>query len=491
MFEKDDISPAQRLLRAGAFFVALSAGLWLIPDWVKAALALGIVITVHEFGHFSVCKLTGIKVETFSIGFGAPLVSFDRGGTRYQIAAFPLGGYVKPAGEFEEKEESMGKHAPDEFLGKPWYIRALVLVAGPAFNFIFPVVFLFLLYSSVGVPFFIAPPSILEVSAESAAEEAGLKKGDQIIKVDGEWTFDMKALIKQIDGAARAHPGKDTRLSVLRAGRQLEISALSRLDKDSGRYRLGVAVEPGPAPLRKRVEKVDASSPAEKAGFLSGDEILSVGGKLLKQGNDFNEQFASAKEDNDGMIEVEVARIGKTMTLKTPKKQPLPSEIDPKLVGLIGLNLERNTDLSGAPEKRYERIGIWRSAKYSFYENVYTAAAMVSGMVDLIRGKLPFKESVGGPVAIMRMAHQAAETGLFELAQLAMRISLILGIMNLLPIPVLDGGTMLLCIFEGIRRKPLSLKVQGWMQNFFGGLLLLLMLFIIYNDVASAWFKGH
>ena len=114
---------------------------------------------------------------------------------------------------------------------------------------------------------------------------------------------------------------------MLREAKQLEIGVLSRLDRDNGRYRLGVAVEPGPAPLRKRVEKVDASSPAEKAGFLAGDEVLGVGGKLLKKGNDFNEQFATSKEDADGMIGVEVARIGKTMVLKTPKKHPSGSEI--------------------------------------------------------------------------------------------------------------------------------------------------------------------
>jgi regulator of sigma E protease len=489
MFENNVISPRDRLARGLGFLAVAAVVLWLWPMAFVAIVAMGAIITVHELGHFTVCKLSGIRVETFSIGFGAPLLSLDRGGTRYQVAAIPLGGYVKPAGEFEEKEETAGKHAPDEFLGKPWYIRAAVLAAGPAFNFIFPVVFLFLLYASVGIPFFIAPPLVMDVSADSAAQEAGLKKGDQILKVDGEWTFDIKALVKQIDDAARRHPGKNTMLSVLRQGKQLEIGALSRLDPAAGRYRLGVEVDAGPAPLRKRVEKVEAGTPAEKAGFLMGDELLGVGGKLLKQGNDFNEQFATASKDSEGMVSVEVARLGKTVIIKAPQKQPLPDNFDPKLIGLVGLDLERDASLSGGEEKRYERVGIWRAAQYSFYENLFTVVTMAGGLVDLVRGKIAFKESVGGPVAIVRMAHQQAQNGFFELLQFMMRISLILGLMNLLPIPVLDGGTMMICIFEGLRRKPLSFKVQSALQNIFGALLISLMLFATYNDIAN-WFKA-
>lgn len=488
MFENKEISPKERWIRGIGFIAATVVGFVLFPKAAIAIVAMGAIITVHELGHFTVCKLSGIRVETFSIGFGAPLLSFDRGGTRYQVAAIPLGGYVKPAGEFEEKPENEGKHAPDDFLGKPWYIRAAVLAAGPLANFVFPVVFLFGLYATIGIPFFIAPPLIMDVGTNSAASEAGLKKGDQVIKIDGEWTFDVKNLVKQVDEAARKHPGTKTRLSVLRDGKQIEILALSRLDHEAGRYRLGIAVESGPAPLRTRVEKVGAGTPAEKAGFLVGDELLSVGGKLLKQGSRFAEQFSSSKEDTEGMVTIEVARLGKTVALKTARKQPVPEGFDPKLVGLIGLELERNSDLSGNSEKRYERVSPWRAAKYSVFENVFMAGAMTSGIWDLFTGKLGFKESVGGPVAIVRMAHQQAETGIFELLQFMMRISLILGIMNLLPIPLLDGGTMLICFIEGIRRKPLNYKLQSLLQNVVGALLIALMIFITYNDLAN-WFR--
>jgi regulator of sigma E protease len=489
MFENKEISQRDRMIRGAGFLLVLGLGLKLAPLLMVGIVSMGAIIFVHELGHFSVCKLSGIRVETFSIGFGEPIVSFDRGGTRYQIGAIPLGGYVKPAGEFAEKEDQGGVHAPDEFLGKAWYIRAAVLVAGPAFNFIFPIVFLFGLYASFGIPFFIAPPQITEVSQDSAAMEAGLKVGDQILKVDGDWTFDVKALVKQIDDAARVHPSVETKLSILRAGKPMEIKVLSRLDHDVGRYRLGVSVESGPAPLRKRVDKVGAGTPAEKAGFLVGDEILSVGGNLLKQGTDFAGQFASASTDTSGMVTIEVARLGKTVIIKTLKKQPVPENFDPNVVGLVGLDLEINSDLSGGADKRYEKVGVRQAAQYSFFENLFTAEAMVGGLWDLVRGKMALKESLGGPVAIVRMANQQAQNGFFALLQFMMRISLILGIMNLLPIPVLDGGTMMICIIEGLRGRPLSFKLQNVLQNVFGMLLISLMLFATYNDIVN-WLKA-
>jgi regulator of sigma E protease len=473
------------MLRAGAFLLAAAALALAYPKVLAGLVALGAIIMVHELGHFTVMKLGGIKVEIFSIGFGSALLSHDFGGTRYQVAAIPLGGFVKPAGEFEEKAETEGKHGPDEFLGKPWYLRALALGAGPLANFAFPIVFLFALYASVGIPFFIAPPLVMDISKDSAAEEAGIKKGDQILKVDGAWTFDVKGLVKQVDDAARAHPGKETSLSLLRGGKQLEIKALSRLDHGAARYRLGVVVEPGPPPLRRRVERVGAGTPAEKAGFLKGDEILSVGGKLLKQGSDFNDLFTSAKVSSEGTVAVELARLGKTIILNPSQKQPLPEGIDARLVGLFGLELERDTDLSGQISKRYEHVGLWRAAEYSFLENLSIADAIIEGIWSMIRGKVGFRESIGGPVAIARMAKQQAEIGYFELMQFMMRISVMLGIMNLLPIPLLDGGTLLLCFVEGARRRPLPFKVQTAIQNIFGALLISVMLFATYNDLIN------
>lgn len=478
----------QALLKAVIFFMALGAALYLYPLAVVAVLAISAIIFVHEFGHFIVCKISGIRVETFSIGFWEPLISFEHGGTRYQIGSLPFGGFVKPAGEFTESEDPK-QHAPDEFLGKPWYIRAAVLLAGPLFNFIFPVVFLFLLYAGFGVPSYIAPPLVIQVIDNSAAQEAGLKAGDQILRVDGEWTFDIRALQVQIDEAARKHPSVETKLSVLRDNKEMEMSVLSRLDHGSGRYRLGVSVEPGPEPLRRRVDSLEAGTPAENSGLRVDDEILSVGGKLLRQGTDFSAQFADAATDVQGNVAIEVTRYGKTVLIPVKKKQPVSDGMDPKIIGLLGLGLESNAGLEAAANKEFEKVSLGEAASFSLAENVFLVEEIAENLRDLVLGKIAIKESLGGPVAIVRMASQEAKNGIFKLLTWIMGISVLLGVTNLLPIPLLDGGTMLLCIVEGLRRRPLSYRLQNSLQNVSGAILALFMLYVTYNDVVN-WIRA-
>jgi regulator of sigma E protease len=474
-------------LKALAFFGALLFALLHYPWAVEVAVAISAVIIVHELGHFLVAKASGIRVEVFSLGFGAPLVSFEWGGTRYQIAPLPLGGYVKPAGEFEEKEGTQGQHAPDEFLGKPWYVRAAVLLAGPFMNFIAPVVLLFALYATLGRPFFIAPPVVTEVAADSGAAEAGIKKGDQIIKIDGHWANDSNALIAKVDAAARSHPGKKTALVVLRDGKQIDIGVLSRLNSESGRYRLGIGIRPGPAPQRRVIKKVIPSTPAERAGFRMGDTILSVGGILLKQGADFPQLFSSAKEDKDGNVSVELARAGQTLALQVRKAQPVPASIDRKLIGVVGLDFELNSDVMSKDEKKYEKLGVLEAGKIAFFEVAWRVKFMVQGMVELFTGRIKFKESVSGPVAIARMAHEEAKAGFMDLLLFMVNISLILGVMNLLPLPLLDGGTFVFCVIEGIRGKALSAKTQSLLQYVGLTLIIGLVLFSTYNDLGSVF----
>lgn len=393
-----ELSPAAKLGRALAFFAGCALLYFSSSSWFWSVISLGAVVFVHELGHFTVCKLSKIKVEKFSIGFWTPLISMKRGDTTYQIAAIPLGGYVKPAGEFEEREGAVVEHPKDHFLGKPWYIRGLVLLAGPLANFVLPVAFFFILYATLGRPYIIAPPLIEDVVEESAADEAGVLKGDQILKIDGEWATSTDQLAKLIDAAARRHPGKETDLLVLRHDKQLKLKALSRLDKDLGRYRLGIAIAPGPSPQRREIERVGPGTPAEKSGFKAGDEVLSVDGQVLKAGTKFAEIFATAKgrknDDGDLVVDIEVIRAGKPMQLAALKRQPIPSEFDPKDVGLVGLEFALDQDYGGGNAKRYQKMGVLQAAKLSLYENYFMAAAMLAGLRDLVVGRLKFKESV-------------------------------------------------------------------------------------------------
>jgi regulator of sigma E protease len=476
----------KKWISVASFFAAVIILFVYYPLAFEVIVGMGLVITVHELGHFFMAKASGIRVEVLSLGFGSPLLSIERGGTRYQIAPIPLGGYMKPAGEFEEKEENQGKHAPDEFLGKPWYVRGAVLLAGPIMNFIAPTVFLFVLYATIGRPFFIAPPLVTQIGQGSGAEDAGVKVDDQIIKIDGQWADDAETLVALVDSSARKHPGKKTQLVLLRAGKQINIDVLSHLDPVSGRYRLGVVIKPGPEPQRRVVERVLASTPAEKAGFKSGDTILSVNGKLLKQGEDFPLIFYTASKAGPA-VAVELARAGSTLTLQVPSEQPIPSSIDPKLVGVLGLEFEANKDLISSSQKQYERLQPWEAAKVATLEVAFRVTLMVEGIADIFAGRVKLKDSVSGPVAIARMAHQEAKSGLLDLLLFMVNISLILGVMNLLPMPLLDGGTFVLCVIEGLRGKPMTVKAQTVLQNVSGGLLIALVLFATYNDLGSVF----
>ena len=179
-------TPAQAGLQTVAFVVAAAVLAFKAPYLCASLACLSVLIFVHELGHFTVAKLQGMRVETFSIGFGPALVKIERGGTVYQIAALPLGGYVKPAGENPETDEQIAQAKPDEFMGKPWWSRALVLLAGPTTNLIFPIAVLFVVYATIGRSNPWGPPQVEAVMAQSGALAAGIVPGDLIIRVNGE-----------------------------------------------------------------------------------------------------------------------------------------------------------------------------------------------------------------------------------------------------------------------------------------------------------------
>jgi len=199
----------------------------------------------------------------------------------------------------------------------------------------------------------------------------------------------------------------------------------------------------------------------------------------------FPQLFFKSKQDKDGLVAIELARAGRTLALKVSKDQPVPDSIDKKLIGVVGLEFQFNSDVIGKDEKQYEKLGIMDAARIATYEVTFRTAFMIQGLMDLFRGRMKFKDSVSGPVAIARMANEEAKSGMVELLMFMVSISLILGVMNLLPLPLLDGGTFVFCVVEGIRGKALSVKAQTILQNVSGALLISLMLFATYNDITN------
>jgi regulator of sigma E protease len=477
-------SPAQSPWWQTGAFLAVVTVLVIRAPYTAAAIAfLGLVVFVHEGGHFLVSRWQGMRVEMFSLGFGPALFSFKRGGTVYQVAAIPLGGFVKPAGEDPKTDEDIANAKPDEFMGRPWWSRSLVLLAGPMMNFIFPVVALSLVYMTVGRQDPWGPPMVEAVMADSGAAAAGLKPGDLVIRVNGLQVGSTTALAGLVDAQSRLALDKPLSVDLLRDNKPQTLQVLTRLNKDAGKYLMGVQVRPSPPPFSTTVRSAGVLTPAEKDGFLAGDVVQSVDGQPLKDGFAFGRLFADAKADP---VPISILRGGQPMTLSAPRKQPVPDGFDPELVGLLGLEFE---PASGVAADRRERLLPWTAAKVALIDTLATGTAIVMGLKAFIAGKLSARDSLGGPVAILRMASQEAQRGWEDLLNLMCSISLTLGLMNLLPIPLLDGGTIVYCLVEGARGKPLRLKTQVVLQNIGLALIGSLFLFTLVNDLLR-W-AGH
>jgi regulator of sigma E protease len=462
-----------------AAFIAVAAFLlWRKPQVAASFAAFGIVIFVHELGHFLMALRQGMRVEAFSLGFGPPLVQFKRGETTYQIAAIPLGGFVKPAGEEPETDEDIANAKPDEYMGRPWWSRSLVLLAGPAMNLLFPVLALFAVYAVIGRSYPWGPPQVNEVMKDSAAQEAGLLPGDLIVKVNAQQVSQPALLAGLVDSQSRADLNKPLQVGILRKDKALTIAVRTKLNKDAGKYLMGISVLPSPPPFSTTVRSAGVLTPAEKAGFKPGDVVLQVGGQPLKDGFSFSKQFADAAQDP---VVIQVKRGDKTVELKAPKKQPVPEGFDPELLGLMGLDFEPAGDQAKAEQR--EKLNLLQAGQFAFRDTRAAITLTVIGLVQLVKGKLNLRESLGGPVAIMRMAAQQAERGWEDLLQLMLNISITVGLLNLLPIPLLDGGSFVLTLAEGIRRKPVPLKAQNLYQKIGFALLGSLFLFTFANDL--------
>ncbi len=442
-----------------AFAVGLAALVLRAPHLAEALGFLSLVILVHEAGHFAVARWQGMRVETFSLGFGPPLLRVELGGTGYQVAPLLLGGYMKPAGENPESDEQILHAPPDEFMGRPWWSRALVAAAGPVANFLFPVAALFLVYAVAGRPDPQGPPQVESVFAGSGALAAGIKPGDLVVRVDGEQVNGIARLAGLVDRQSRLRAGRPITVSLLRAGRPLTLKVRTRLNPKAGKYLMGVTVVESPPPFTTTVAAAEVLTPAEKAGFRPGDVVLEVDGKPLKDGYAFSALFAASAHDP---VPVLVRRGGAERTLYAPKRQPVPPEFDPSLVGLLGLDF-RPADPAEAARRRPLAPG--EALRWAFSDTVGMGLAVAVSVKALVLGEVGARESLGGPVAILRMASQQAKRGWDDLVRMMCGISMMLGLMNLLPIPLLDGFSLLFCLVEGARGRPLRLKTQVALQN--------------------------
>lgn len=416
---------------------------------------LGVLIFVHELGHFLMARRIGVRVLTFSLGFGPKLVNVKRGDTEYCISAIPLGGYVKMAGENPEDART---GASDEFLSKGKWQRFQVLVMGPVMNLVLSfVVMTVVLYHGAEVAAFEQQPVVIGSFAEkSVGAQSGLKIGDRIDTIDGKPVETWEHFFLMISGKAKREVG----LGVVRDGKALPITVVPEAQ---GKYELG-DIGVGPM-LHPEIADTSPNDPAAQAGLLGGDVILAVN----------SEQNVSYTDLLDSIRSHE----GKPLTLTVKRGDTIQSIIvTPRNVGgqvMIGAHIHPG-------EIRTVDPGPLEAVKLSVQKNVEWTTMIFQTLGGLFTHETSVKQLMG-PVAIADLSGTAAQAGWIPLFSLMAMISLNLGLLNLMPIPVLDGGHIFILALEGLARRDFSMKVKEKMLLAGFVLLLMLMVTVIYNDL--------
>ena len=431
------------------------------------ALVLGVMILVHEWGHFVVARLCKVRVDVFSIGFGPRLFGWKRGATDYRVSVLPLGGYVRMAGQ-DLSEVDAGQHgptgAPDELMSKPRWQRALISFAGPAVNLIFPILLLTVYFIAIGIPYpryQDKPVQVTALSANSPAVSAGLKPGDKIVNLDGAQNPTWEEAEKIVTRVA-----PNTKISAAVEGpegrREVQIPVAQK-DLEQPEQVLGFA------PVKPVLEDVAPGMPAARAGLKESDVIRAVDGQPIEWWGEFTEKVRGS---GGKPIALDVERKGQPVHLVVTPQQAANERGE--TVYQIGVQVHEDT--------AYRRVSVAEGTRYAAlvtYEKIDETLGVVG---KLFSGRVSVKQ-LQGAVGISRAAGQAVHKGPLAVISLMVLISVNLGILNLLPIPILDGGHILLLAIEGGMRRDLSLAFKERFVQV--GLVFLLVIFaiVMYNDV--------
>jgi regulator of sigma E protease len=420
------------------------------------AFVLGVLVFVHELGHFLAAKRVGIRVLKFQLGFNPTVWSFRYGDTEYGIGAVPLGGFVKMAGESPEENPS---GSPDEFMSKSKWQRFQVLIMGPTMNLLLAVVLTaVVLVHGQEVPVFLDQPPVVGAVAEaSPAAKAGLQPGDRIQSVAGR-TVDTW---EQLSMAIGARPNREVELAVVRNGKTIVRQVTPVPDRDS-RFEIGeIGVLPDVHPHLTGIMTGEA---AERAGLQAGDEVIKIDGQTIN----FTGQLRDAVVAHPGQtVPFTIVRNGATLTVPVT----LGTQGDG---GWLGAYL--------ADATKTLKPGPIKAVGLSIKTNVQLAGMIFQTVGDLLARRTSPKQLMG-PVAIAQLSGESAQLGWAALLGLMATISLNLGILNLLPIPILDGGHIFIMALEGLTRHDFSVRVKEKMLLAGFVVLMMLMVTVIYNDL--------
>lgn len=429
---------------------------------VAVAVVLGFMILIHEFGHYAAAKFFKVRVEVFSIGFGKRLFGFRRGETDYRISAIPLGGYVKMSGE-NPMDERTGD--PGEFLSHSRGQRFIVAVAGPAMNIMLAVALLTGVYMvRYERPIFADKPAVIGwVLPDSPAAKAGIKEGDRIIGIDGienpTW--------EQVEPRVALSPNQPLRVTVLRNGNALETTVTPEA---TGIEQYGTL---GCVPDQPNViTDLEPGMPAEKSGLKVGDVITAVNGQPVKA---IAQMISLLQQSKDKPVELTVQRGAETLPFKMT---PVARQLEGTQESRYRVGIHSDPTVSG-------RLSFPLALSKSLEDNKRSSFLILELVQKMLQRKVS-PRMVEGPIGIGGAVGRAVrEEGWIPLLGITAAISLNLGIFNLLPIPILDGGVILLLFIESLMQKDISLRIKERIYQAAFVFLVLFAVMVIYNDIVK------
>ena len=427
---------------------------------------IGVMILIHELGHYWAARYFDVKVDAFSFGFGPRLFGWKSGDTDFRVSLIPFGGYVKMSGEQPGDEASSD---PLAFLAKPRWQRLIIAFAGPFMNVLLAVGLLTGLYM---VKFPKPPDTSISgvvglVQPNSAAAKAGIREGDRIVALAGNDNPTWQDIMVKIAG----YPNQPLPLALVRDGKRVDLTLTPTLEPEHG---FGVAGMFEHAEIQ--VSDVEPNMDAARKGLRAGDLILAVQGQTIRSG--------------DKLVELIRASQGKPVLVTYSRGSGAPRDLEivpewKETDGIsnwrIGVRLQRRVT--------YVKLGFQEALVESVRENMNYASLIYNFLAGLFERRMSPK-SLEGPIGIARASAEAARNGWADYLQLMSAVSLNLAIFNLLPIPILDGGVIVLLLMEMFIRKDLSLQVKETVMKFGFVFLMAVVAFVLYNDISKIFSKG-